>query len=65
LQRLRDRLNNALRERDDMEGERNQYRQAYEQADTERSQLRDDLRHWEQAATAASALTKLLQPYSS
>ncbi|KAJ6536858.1 hypothetical protein B0H19DRAFT_1079268 [Mycena capillaripes] len=65
VQRLRNRLNISLQERNDMEVERNQYWQVYEQADAERSQLRDDLHHWEQAATAASALTKLLQPYES
>lgn len=65
LEHLRNRFNITLQERDDLEAERDQYRQAFEHADTERSQLREELHHWEQAATAASALKKLLHPYSS
>jgi phage shock protein A len=54
-----------LQERDDFEDQCNQYQQAYLQADAERSQLREELQRWEQAATAASALTKMLRPYGS
>ncbi|KAJ7321902.1 hypothetical protein DFH08DRAFT_888877 [Mycena albidolilacea] len=63
--RLRNQLNVALQERDDFEDQCNQYPQAYLQADAERSQLREELQRWEQAATAASALTKMLCPYGS
>jgi phage shock protein A len=63
--RLRTRLNIVSRERDDLEDQCNQYQQAYQQADAERSQLREELQQWEQAATAASSLTRLLHPYSS
>ncbi|KAF8185556.1 hypothetical protein K438DRAFT_1765780 [Mycena galopus ATCC 62051] len=56
--RLKNRLNIALQERDDLEDQCNQYQQAYLQADAEQSQLREQLQKWEQAATAASALTK-------
>ncbi|KAJ7315738.1 hypothetical protein DFH08DRAFT_820313 [Mycena albidolilacea] len=47
--RLKNRLNIALRECDDLEDQCNQYQQAYIQADTERSQLREELQRWEQA----------------
>ncbi|KAF8209940.1 hypothetical protein K438DRAFT_1753548 [Mycena galopus ATCC 62051] len=63
--RLKNWLNIALQVRDDLEDQCNQYQQAYIQADVERSQLREELQKWEQAATAASALTKMLDPYSS
>ncbi|KAK6971396.1 hypothetical protein R3P38DRAFT_2813894 [Favolaschia claudopus] len=61
---LRSRLDIALRERDKWEDQYNQYRRAFEEADAERSQLREDLGKWEKAAAASSALAKLMEPFS-
>ncbi|KAJ7153663.1 hypothetical protein C8R46DRAFT_1357075 [Mycena filopes] len=63
IQRLRSRLNIAMQERDQVQAECDQYRQAFEDADAERTHLHEQLRRWEAAATAASALTALLSPY--
>ncbi|KAJ7713370.1 hypothetical protein B0H16DRAFT_1743351 [Mycena metata] len=64
LERLRNRLEIAMRERDELQDQCDELRRASQEADGERAQLREDLGRWELAATAASALTRLLTPYT-
>ncbi|KAJ7208668.1 hypothetical protein GGX14DRAFT_395819 [Mycena pura] len=64
VSRPQNRLKIVLQEHDELQDQCDQYKQAFRQADAERTQLREQLQQWEQAATAAFELTKLLHPYS-
>ncbi|KAJ7742031.1 hypothetical protein B0H16DRAFT_1683243 [Mycena metata] len=60
LQRLRNRLSIAIQERDELQARCDHLQQEYEEADSERTKLRQEL---QRAAVAASTLTKILSPY--
>ncbi|KAJ7364794.1 hypothetical protein DFH08DRAFT_839995, partial [Mycena albidolilacea] len=64
VRRLNNRLLNVVHEHNNLEELCEQFRQAFQQVDKERSQLCEELQRWVQAATAALMLTKLLTPYS-
>ncbi|KAJ7432298.1 hypothetical protein B0H11DRAFT_2260852 [Mycena galericulata] len=63
INRLQNRLNQVVVERDELQEERDEYRRAYHAADAERKEAVENLRQWQKAAAGSAALINLALPF--